>query len=61
VYYGTRDRILRAIADRRGIHVPSLVADSRTEVVDVQAEEAAIPEVDVAEIEAAMTSERVAP
>ena len=59
VYYGARDRILRAIADRRGVHVPSLVADSRTEVVDVEVEEAAIPEVEVTEIEAAMTSERV--
>jgi branched-chain amino acid transport system permease protein len=61
VYYGARDRILRAIADRRGVHVPSLVADSRTEEVDVQVEEAAIPEVEVADIEAAMTSERVSP
>ena len=31
VYYGVRDNILRRIADRRGIVVPSLVADIRTE------------------------------
>lgn len=29
LYYDTRDRILSRIANRRGIHVPSLVADSR--------------------------------
>lgn len=30
LYYDVRDRILRRIADRHGIHVPSLIADSRT-------------------------------
>ena len=29
VYYDGRDRILRWVADRHGIHVPSLIADSR--------------------------------
>ena len=29
LYYDLRDRILARVADRRGIHVPSLVADSR--------------------------------
>ncbi len=29
--YRLRDRMLRALAERRGIHVPSLVADSRTD------------------------------
>ncbi len=31
LYYDGRDRILRRIAERRGIHVPSLIADSRQE------------------------------
>lgn len=39
VWYGARDRLLRAIADRRGIVVPSLVADSR--LVVTAAEDAA--------------------
>jgi branched-chain amino acid transport system permease protein len=48
VYYGARDRLLRAIADRRGIHVPSLVADARTDDrPPPPAEEASIAEVDV--------------
>lgn len=29
--YLVRDRLLRLVADRRGIHVPSLIADSRTD------------------------------
>jgi len=29
--FGLRDRFLRAVADRKGIHVPSLVADRRVE------------------------------
>jgi hypothetical protein len=29
--FGLRDRILRAVANRKGIHVPSLVADRRIE------------------------------
>jgi ABC-type branched-subunit amino acid transport system ATPase component/ABC-type branched-subunit amino acid transport system permease subunit len=29
VFYSLRDRFLRAVAERRGIHVPSLIADSR--------------------------------
>ena len=48
VYYGARDRILRAIADRRGIHVPSLVADLRTSTdAPPPVEEASVTEVDV--------------
>ena len=48
VYYGLRDRILRAVAARRGIHVPSLVADMRTSAdVSPEVEEASITEVDV--------------
>lgn len=31
VLYTLRDRLLRALAERKGIHVPSLVADSRTD------------------------------
>jgi hypothetical protein len=31
--YRVRDRILRAIANRRGIEVPSLVADRRVELI----------------------------
>ena len=31
LYYGVRDRMLRRIADRRGIHVPSLIADRRVD------------------------------
>jgi branched-chain amino acid transport system permease protein len=55
VYYAARDRILRAIADRRGIHVPSLVADMRTATdVAPPIEEAVIPEVEVDAIEAAI-------
>jgi branched-chain amino acid transport system permease protein len=51
VYYGLRDRILRAIADRRGIHVPSLVADLRTTVdAPPEVEEASVTEVDVAAV-----------
>ena len=38
VVYGVRDRLLRVIADRRGILVPSLVADKR---VSGEAEHAA--------------------
>ena len=34
VYYGIRDRLLRVIARRRGIVVPSLLADSRDTTVD---------------------------
>jgi branched-chain amino acid transport system permease protein len=51
VYYGVRDKLLRAIADRRSIHVPSLVADMRvtTDVVP-EVEEASITEVDVAAV-----------
>ena len=29
LYYDGRDRLLRRVADRHGIHVPSLIADSR--------------------------------
>ena len=29
--YRVRDSLLRRVADRRGLHVPSLVADRRTE------------------------------
>jgi branched-chain amino acid transport system permease protein len=47
VYYGARDRLLRAIADRRGIHVPSLVADLRTTDAPPPVAEASITEVDV--------------
>jgi branched-chain amino acid transport system permease protein len=41
LYYDGRDRILRWVADRHGIHVPSLIADSRQEPDD---EPAAAPE-----------------
>ncbi|MEA3056928.1 MAG: branched-chain amino acid transport system permease protein livM, partial [Actinomycetota bacterium] len=54
VYYAARDRILRAIAERRGIHVPSLVADSRTEEVAPSIEDASVPEVATEQIEAAI-------
>lgn len=33
VMYGLRDKWLKSVADRRGIHVPSLVADRRIEAV----------------------------
>jgi len=46
VYYGARDRILRAVADRRGIHVPSLFADRRAPDEPVEVEEASITEVE---------------
>lgn len=58
VYYSIRDRILRAIADRRGIVVPSLVADSRTEEVAPPIEDASIPEVETEAIEAAIGADR---
>jgi hypothetical protein len=32
--YQTRDNVLRWLADQRGIHVPSLVADRRVEQAD---------------------------
>jgi hypothetical protein len=35
VYRG-RDLLLRAVADRRGIRVPSLIADDRTEQEDTE-------------------------
>ena len=41
-FYGARDGILRWIADRRGIIVPSLLADSR--------EDAAVEDIDAAEV-----------
>jgi branched-chain amino acid transport system permease protein len=34
IYYSLRDRILRKVAERRGILVPSLIADSATKPVD---------------------------
>ena len=34
LYYDGRDRILRWIAGRHGIHVPSLIADSRQDLDD---------------------------
>jgi branched-chain amino acid transport system permease protein len=37
VFYGARDALLRTVADRRGIHVPSLVADSREQRIEVAA------------------------
>lgn len=55
VYYGLRDKLLRRIAARRGIVVPSLVADLRTETaagITAEAPEAVHqppPEVDVEE------------
>jgi len=57
VYYSIRDRILRAIAERRGILVPSLVADSRTEDVQPPIEDASVPEVNTEQIEAAIGAE----
>jgi branched-chain amino acid transport system permease protein len=36
--YQTRDAALRKLAERRGIHVPSLVADSRIDPVEEQAD-----------------------
>jgi branched-chain amino acid transport system permease protein len=39
VLYGVRDRILRGIANRRGILVPSLVADKRVEGIADHAED----------------------
>jgi hypothetical protein len=36
LYYAGRDRFLRWVAKRRGIHVPSLVADSRVAVPAVE-------------------------
>ena len=39
VVYGIRDHVLRWIANRRGIHVPSLVADKRVEGVAEHAED----------------------
>ena len=56
VYYGARDRILRAIADRRGIRVPSLVADSRTDEVAPPVEEASVPEVEADAVAAVVGS-----
>lgn len=55
VYYGLRDNLLRRIADRRGIVVPSLVADIRTETASgITAEAPRVthdppPEIDVEE------------
>jgi hypothetical protein len=43
LYYAGRDRILRHIADRRGIHVPSLIADSRQPEPDGSAQGAEVP------------------
>ena len=40
LYYGVRDLLLRKVADRRGLVVPSLIADTRTDVVDDQVEAA---------------------
>src|SRR5207302_3954033 len=37
-----RDAFLRAVALRRGIHVPSLVADSRQEMLDAYAEDESV-------------------
>jgi hypothetical protein len=34
VYYGARDALLRKVAARHGLIVPSLVADAQTEAVD---------------------------
>ena len=45
VYYDARDRMLRWVADRRGIHVPSLIADSRQEGPDDASPVADAPEV----------------
>jgi branched-chain amino acid transport system permease protein len=58
VYYSSRDRLLRAIADRRGILVPSLVADTSAEEVAPPTEEASIPEVETEQIEAAIGADQ---
>jgi branched-chain amino acid transport system permease protein len=42
VFYGARDGLLRWVADRRGILVPSLVADAREDAVTEQAEAEAL-------------------
>jgi hypothetical protein len=54
VFYGARDSLLRTVADRRGIHVPSLVADSREERIEV----AAAADADVLSTAAASVEER---
>jgi branched-chain amino acid transport system permease protein len=40
--YRVRDSLLRRVARRRGIHVPSLIADSRVEAAELEAEAHAI-------------------
>lgn len=42
LFYGVRDRILRTIADRRGIVVPSLVADKRVAAAPAQPDTVAL-------------------
>jgi hypothetical protein len=41
-FYGIRDGLLRWVANRRGILVPSLVADARSDEVAERAEEQAL-------------------
>jgi len=51
VMYGVRDRWLKSVADRKGIHVPSLVADRRIDGAPEAPTEAEPPTRPTAQIE----------
>jgi branched-chain amino acid transport system permease protein len=57
-FYGLRDRLLRLVADRRGIVVPSLVADLRTTTPAGMTIESAEPVPDLEEVDVEVALEQ---
>jgi branched-chain amino acid transport system permease protein len=59
--YRVRDRILRAIAARRGLHVPSLVADRRVDAVAAPEADVLVRAEELVEESASLGAESVSP